>query len=261
MKSISQKLFVLSSAGLLLLTGCNGTETTSSTTGTETTTTTTETVSSPASSPIASPVAAETNVATGAGTETKTTTTETTTTATAPTTGTNTNTAASPATGTNTASTTTTTTTTTTSETATTTEAKKGGQAVKFANYHLELVTAPQDTGTKVDFYLLASDAGTAIADATVTATVKTPSGETKEVAMTYDTATESYTATLPDTATGSYEVAVSSTVKDEKVQGNFTVQRQIFLPRFNLITKRQQGNFYIIPTIYFIFITVAIAI
>jgi hypothetical protein len=234
MKSISQKLFVLGSAGLLLLTGCNGTETTSSTTGTETTTTTTETATSPASSPVASPVAADTNaspVATSAGTETKTTTstTETTNTAAAPaTTGTETtNTATAPATGTDTASTTTTTTTTTTtSETATTAEAKKGGQAVKFANYHLELVTAPEDAGTKVDFYLLASDAGTAIADATVTATVKTPSGETKEVAMTYDAATESYTATLPDTAPGSYEVAVSSTVKDEQVQGNFTIQR-----------------------------------
>lgn len=232
MKSISQKLFVLGSAGLLLLTGCNGTETTSSTTGTETTTTTTETA--PASSPVASPVAADTNaspVATSAGTETKTTTstTETTTTAAPPaTTGTETtNTATAPATGTDTASTTTTTTTTTTtSETATTAEAKKGGQAVKFANYHLELVTAPEDAGTKVDFYLLASDAGTAIADATVTATVKTPGGETKEVAMTYDTTTESYTATLPDTAPGSYEVAVSSTVKDEQVQGNFTIQR-----------------------------------
>jgi hypothetical protein len=244
MRAISQKLFVLSSAGLLLLTGCNGTETTSSTTGTETTTTTTETATSPASSPVASPVAADTNaspVANSATTETKTTTTETTTnapattgtdatnTATAPaTTGTDaTNTAAAPATGTDTASTTTTTTTTTTTnEIATTAEAKKGGQAVKFANYHLELVTAPQDTGTKVDFYLLASDAGTAIADATVTATVKTPSGETKEVAMTYDTATESYTATLPDTAAGSYEVAVSSQVKEETVKGNFTVQR-----------------------------------
>ena len=249
MKSISQKLFVLGSAGLLLLTGCNGTETTSSTTGTETTTTTTETATAPApaSSPVASPVAADTNaspVATSAGTETKTTTsttettttavapattgTETTNTATAPATGTDTtNTATAPATGTDTASTTTTTTTTTTtSETATTAEAKKGGQAVKFANYHLELVTAPEDAGTKVDFYLLASDAGTAIADATVTATVKTPSGETKEVAMTYDTTTESYTATLPDTAPGSYEVAVSSTVKDEQVQGNFTIQR-----------------------------------
>lgn len=245
MKSISQKLFVLGSAGLLLLTGCNGTETTSSTTGTETTTTTTETATSPASSPVASPVAADTNaspVANSAATETKTTTTETTTTAPANTgtdattntaaapanTGTDTtNTATAPATGTDTASTTTTTTTTTTtSETATTAEAKKGGQAVKFANYHLELVTAPQDTGTKVDFYLLASDAGTAISDATVTATVKTPSGETKEVAMTYDTATESYTATLPDTATGNYEVSVSSKVKEEQVQGNFTVQR-----------------------------------
>ncbi len=98
----------------------------------------------------------------------------------------------------------------------------QGGQVIESGPYHLELVTLKEASGTHLDFYLQKGDTHEAIPGATVTAQIQLPDGSQKSVDFEYDAEGEHYTATLPDTATGEYNVAVLTDINGEKVNGRF---------------------------------------
>lgn len=99
----------------------------------------------------------------------------------------------------------------------------QGGQVVEVGNYHLELVTAPEASGTHLDLFLQSGDTHEAIEGATVTGQVRLPDGTPKEVAFEYDAEGEHYTAMLPEAAAGEYQIAVLTDINGEKVNGRFT--------------------------------------
>jgi hypothetical protein len=102
------------------------------------------------------------------------------------------------------------------------TSASKGGQVVEAGPYHLELVTLKESSGVHLDFYLQKGDSHEAIPDATVKGQIQLPDGTQKTVDFEYDPAGEHYFATLSDTATGEYNVAILTDIKGEKVNGRF---------------------------------------
>jgi hypothetical protein len=103
------------------------------------------------------------------------------------------------------------------------TQASQGGQVVESGPYHLELVTANEPTGVHLDFFLQKGDTHEAIADAKVMAQIQSPDGTQESVELTYDTEGAHYTAMLPITAAGDYNVAILSDIGGEKVNGRFT--------------------------------------
>lgn len=102
-------------------------------------------------------------------------------------------------------------------------EAKKGGQVVEAGAYHLEFVPEKESNGTHLDFYLQKGDNHQAVPDAKVTAQVQSPDGTQKTLDLTYDASGKHYTALLPATAAGSYQVKMTSNVNGEKVDGRFS--------------------------------------
>lgn len=102
-------------------------------------------------------------------------------------------------------------------------EAKKGGQVVEAGAYHLEFVPEKESNGTHLDFYLQKGDNHQAVPDAKVTAQVQSPDGTQKTLDLTYDASGKHYTALLPSTAAGSYQVKMTSNVNGEKVDGRFS--------------------------------------
>lgn len=99
----------------------------------------------------------------------------------------------------------------------------QGGQVVEVGAYHLELVAAPEASGTHLDLFLQKGDTHEAIAGATVTGQVQLPDGSQKEVDFEYDAEGKHYTAMLPETASGEYKVAVLTDINGEKVNGRFS--------------------------------------
>ncbi len=102
-------------------------------------------------------------------------------------------------------------------------QASQGGQVVESGPYHLELVTANEPTGVHLDFFLQKGDTHEAIADAKVMAQIQSPDGTQESVELTYDAEGAHYTAMLPVTAAGDYNVAILSDIGGEKVNGRFT--------------------------------------
>jgi len=99
----------------------------------------------------------------------------------------------------------------------------QGGQVVEVGAYHLELVTAPEASGTHLDLFLQKGDTHEAIEGATVTGQVQLPDGTQKEVEFEYDAEGEHYTAMLPEAASGEYKVAILTDINGEKVNGRFS--------------------------------------
>lgn len=99
----------------------------------------------------------------------------------------------------------------------------QGGQVVEVGNYHMELVTAPEASGTHLDLFLQKGDTHEAIEGATVTGQVRLPDGSQKEVEFEYDAEGEHYTAMLPEAAAGEYQIAVLTDINGEKANGRFT--------------------------------------
>jgi hypothetical protein len=99
----------------------------------------------------------------------------------------------------------------------------QGGQVIETGEYHLELLPIKEADGLHLDFFLQRGDNHEAIADATVTAQVQLPDGSQQALDMEYDAAGAHYTAFLPSSATGEYNVAVLSDINGEKVNGRFT--------------------------------------
>lgn len=99
----------------------------------------------------------------------------------------------------------------------------QGGQVVEAGQYHLELVTASEASGTHLDLFLQKGDTHEAIEGATVTGQVQLPDGSQKEVDFEYDAEGKHYTAMLPETASGEYKVAVLTDINGEKVNGRFS--------------------------------------
>lgn len=100
--------------------------------------------------------------------------------------------------------------------------ASQGGQVVESGPYHLELVPVSEENGTHLDFYLQKGDTHEAIPDAQVTAQVQLPDGSQESIEMDYDAQGGHYTALLPATAPGEYNVAILSDIDGEKVNGRF---------------------------------------
>lgn len=100
---------------------------------------------------------------------------------------------------------------------------QQGGQVVEVGAYHLELVAAPEASGTHLDLFLQRGDTHEAIEGATVTGQVQLPDGSQKEVDFEYDAEGKHYTAMLPETASGEYKVAVLTDINGEKVNGRFS--------------------------------------
>lgn len=106
------------------------------------------------------------------------------------------------------------------------TQASQGGQVVESGPYHLELITANEPTGVHLDFFLQKGDTHEAIADAKVMAQVQSPDGTQESIELSYDADGGHYTAMLPATATGEYNVAILSDIGGEKVNGRFSFMK-----------------------------------
>lgn len=100
---------------------------------------------------------------------------------------------------------------------------QQGGQVVEVGNYHLELVAAPEASGTHLDLFLQTGDTHEAIEGATVTGQVQLPDGSQKQVDFEYDAEGQHYVALLPETASGEYKVAILTDISGEKVNGRFS--------------------------------------
>lgn len=98
----------------------------------------------------------------------------------------------------------------------------QGGQVVEAGPYHLELVTLKEESGIHLDFYLQQGDTHEAIPDAKVTGQVQLPDGSQQSVEFEYEAEGKHYTAILPATAAGEYQVAVLTDINGEKVNGRF---------------------------------------
>jgi hypothetical protein len=99
----------------------------------------------------------------------------------------------------------------------------QGGQVIETGEYHLELLPIKETDGIHLDFFLQEGDSHAPISDATVTAQVQLPDGSQQALDMEYDAAGAHYTAFLPSSATGEYNIAVLSDINGEKVNGRFT--------------------------------------
>lgn len=102
----------------------------------------------------------------------------------------------------------------------------KGGQVIESGPYHLELLTLNETDGIHLDFFLQKGDDHEAIPNAQVTAQVQLPNGNQKTLEMKYDTAGKHYYAVLPSPVVGSYQVAILSNIKGEKVNARYSFQR-----------------------------------
>lgn len=101
----------------------------------------------------------------------------------------------------------------------------QGGQVVEVGNYHLELVTLPENGGAHLDFYLQRGDNHENIADADVRADLQLPDGTEKQLNFTYDVPGEHYTTDLSGIPRGQYQMRVTATVEGETVSGRFSFQ------------------------------------
>lgn len=101
-----------------------------------------------------------------------------------------------------------------------------GGQVVESGPYHLEFVSEPETNGTHLDFYLQRGDNHEAIPDAKITAQIQSPDGTQKTQNLTYDAEGKHYTAMLPGTAAGQYQVKITSDINGKKVNGRFSFSR-----------------------------------
>ncbi|MGG6241454.1 hypothetical protein C7293_23580 [filamentous cyanobacterium CCT1] len=102
-------------------------------------------------------------------------------------------------------------------------QSSQGGQVVESGPYHLELITANEPTGVHLDFFLQKGDTHEAIADAKVMAQIQAPDGTQESIELSYDADGAHYTAMVPVTAAGDYNVAILSDIGGEKVNGRFT--------------------------------------
>lgn len=64
------------------------------------------------------------------------------------------------------------------------------------------------------------------ISNAKVTAQVQLPDGTQKTLDLKHDAKGQRYTALLPGTAAGQYQVRVTADIAGEKVNGRFTVNQ-----------------------------------
>lgn len=103
------------------------------------------------------------------------------------------------------------------------TQVSQGGQVIESGPYHLELLTANEATGVHLDFFLQKGDTHEPITDAKVMAQIQAPDGTQESVELSYDAEGAHYTAMLPATAAGDYNVAILSDIGGEKVNGRFT--------------------------------------
>jgi hypothetical protein len=97
---------------------------------------------------------------------------------------------------------------------------------IESGDFHLELVTAKEESGTHIDFFLLKGENHESIPDAKVTAQVQFPDGTQKSFDLAYDAPEKHYTVKLDSKAVGEYKVAILTDIKGEKVNGRFSFKQ-----------------------------------
>ncbi|XWK86340.1 MAG: hypothetical protein U7127_19235 [Phormidium sp.] len=102
----------------------------------------------------------------------------------------------------------------------------KGGQVVESGPDHLEFVPLKENQGVHLDFYLQKGDNHETIPNAKVTAQVQLPDGTQKTLPLTYDAEGKHYAAVLSETASGQYNVKITSDIDGKKVDGRFSFNR-----------------------------------
>ncbi len=103
---------------------------------------------------------------------------------------------------------------------------KQGGQVIETGAYHLELVTAKEEGGTHIDFFLLKGENHESVPDAKVTAQVQFPDGTQKSFDLAYDAPEKHYTVNIDSKAAGEYKIAILTDIKGEKVNGRFSFKQ-----------------------------------
>ena len=105
-------------------------------------------------------------------------------------------------------------------------EHSHGGQVVESGQYHLEFVTEREVDGVHIDLYLEKGEKHETVSNAKVTAQVQPPEGTEKTLDLKYEAKGKHYTALLPQTAAGQYQVKVTADVEGEKVSGRFSIKQ-----------------------------------
>lgn len=105
-------------------------------------------------------------------------------------------------------------------------EHSHGGQIVEVGQYHLELLADKHDQEIHFDFFLEKGEKHEKISNAKVTAQVQLPDGTQKTLDLKHDAKGQHYTALLPGTAAGQYQVRITADIGGEKVNGRFTVNQ-----------------------------------
>lgn len=105
-------------------------------------------------------------------------------------------------------------------------EHSHGGQVVESGQYHLEFVTEREADGVHMDLYLEKGEKHETVSNAKVTAQVQPPDGTEKRLDLKYEAEGKHYTALLPQTSAGQYQVKVTADVEGEKVSGRFSIQQ-----------------------------------
>ena len=90
----------------------------------------------------------------------------------------------------------------------------------------MELVTAKEEGGIHIDFFLMKGDNHESVADAKVSAQIQLPDGTQKSLNLAYDAAEKHYTVKLDSKAAGEYKVAILTDIKGEKVNGRFSFKQ-----------------------------------
>ncbi|WP_026733951.1 hypothetical protein [Fischerella sp. PCC 9605] len=104
--------------------------------------------------------------------------------------------------------------------------ASKGGQVVETGKYHLEFVPEKEANGTHLDLYLQTGDRHEAVPNAKVTAQVQQPDGTQKTIPFSYDATGKHYAAFFPGNAAGQYQVKVTASIGNQKVDGRFSFNK-----------------------------------
>jgi hypothetical protein len=105
-------------------------------------------------------------------------------------------------------------------------EHSHGGQVIDVGQYHLELLADKHDQEIHFDFFLEKGEKHEKISNAKVTAQVQLPDGTQKTLDLKHDAKGQRYTALLPGTAAGQYQVRITADIAGEKVNGRFTVNQ-----------------------------------
>ena len=95
-------------------------------------------------------------------------------------------------------------------------------QTLETGQYRLELVTVQAGDGIHLDFHLKQSDNHATISEAKVIAQIYLPDGTQKSLNLDYDTASKHYSTVLPTTLPGEYKVTILADIDGQTVNARY---------------------------------------